>query len=88
MSGSQAVRRISAENDLDVGSLANYMAFRRSWQGIDWWDAAQDLQETGVDQSKVARDVFFSRIPFGLADRVDSGLLDRALRDTKLEPQC
>ena len=84
----EAVRRISAENDLDVGSLANYMAFRLSWQGINWWDAAQDLQETGADPSKVARDVFFRRFPFGLADKVDSGLLDRALRDTKLEPQC
>lgn len=74
-----AVRKISAENDLDVGSLANYMAFRLSWQGIDWWGAAQNLQNTGTDPWQTAHDVFFNRFPFELEDEVDSGLLRRAL---------
>lgn len=74
-----AVRKISAENDLDLGSLANYMAFRLSWQGIDWWGAAQNLQNTGTDPWQIAHDVFFNRFPFELEDEVDCGLLRRAL---------
>ena len=82
-----AVRRISAEEDLDVGSLANYMAFRLSWQGIDWWGAAQNLQKTGIDPWQVARDAFFRRFPFALDDQVDCGLLRRALRGNEHEQQ-
>lgn len=74
-----AVRKISAENNLDVGSLANYMAFRLSWQDIDWWGVAHNLQNTGPDPWQTAHDVFFNRFPFAIEDEVDCSLLRRAL---------
>ncbi|MCY4673264.1 MAG: hypothetical protein OXD43_05785 [Bacteroidetes bacterium] len=33
----QAVPKVAANNDVDVGFLANYMAFRLSAQGENWW---------------------------------------------------
>ena len=75
-----AVRRISAANDVDVGTLAHYMAFRLSWQGMDWWGAAQNLQEACADPGETARDVFLERFPFTLPDEVDRCLLRQALK--------
>ena len=75
-----AVRRISAANNVDVGTLADYMAFRLSWQGVDWWGAAQNLQEACADPWETARDVFLERFPFTLHDEVDRCLLRQALK--------
>lgn len=75
-----AVRRISAANNIDVGTLANYMAFRLSWENTDWWDAAQTLQEPCTDPWETARDVFLERFPFARQNEVDRGLLRQALK--------
>ena len=75
-----AIRRISAANNIDIGTLANYMAFRLSWENTDWWDAAQDLQEPCTDPWETVRDVFLERFPFALQDEVDRGLLRQALK--------
>ena len=75
-----AVLQISASNAVDVGALASYMAFRLSWQNIDWWDAAQSLQEPCADPWETARDVFLERFPFALDNQVDRGLLRQALK--------
>lgn len=74
------VLRISAANSVDVGTLANYMAFRLSSQGTDWWGAAQNLQRPCTDPWETVRDVFLERFPFALRDEVDRGLLRQALR--------
>lgn len=81
----QAVSHVAAKHAVDVGSLANYMAFRLSWQNIDWWGAAQDLQEKGPDPWQTVRDVFLKRFPFAIQDAVDSGLLHRALGGTEYD---
>lgn len=81
----QAVSHVAAKHVVDVGSLANYMAFRLSWQNIEWWGAAQSLQEKGPDPWQTASDVFFKRFPFAIEDAVDSGLLHRALGEIEYE---
>ena len=81
----QAVSNVAAKHAVDVGSLANYMAFRLSWQDIDWWGAAQNLQEKGPDPWQTARDVFFKRFPFAIQDAIESGLLHRALGGTEYD---
>lgn len=75
-----AVLQISAANAIDVGALASYMAFRLSWQDIDWWDAAQGLEEPCAGPWETARDVFLERFPFALDNEVDRGLLRQALK--------
>jgi len=73
------VPRIADQESVDLGALANYLAFRLSWQGINWWGAAANLQRTDQDPWMIARDIFFERFPFEQTDQIDRGLLERAL---------
>ena len=63
------VRRVASKRGVSVGALANYMAFRLSWQGLNWWGAAGNLQREDEDPWTVARDVFFERHPFSYRRR-------------------
>jgi transcriptional regulator with XRE-family HTH domain len=73
------VPRIAEQAHVGVGALANYMAFRLSWQGINWWGTAANLQADDGDPWVIARDVFIERFPFRLEDELDRALLDRVL---------
>ena len=73
------VRRVAKTGAVSVGALANYLAFRLSWQGLNWWGAATNLQRDDGDPWKVARDVFVERHPYRIDDEIDRALLDRAL---------
>lgn len=77
----QAVPSVAADNNLPIGALANYMAFRLSWQGINWWGAASNIQKGGDDPWAVARDVFLERFPFKVGSEIDRQLLERALQE-------
>lgn len=70
---------VAKEGDVSVGALANYMAFRLSWEGFNWWGAAANLQRNDSDPWKIARDVFVERHPYRIEDEIDRALLDRAL---------
>ncbi len=71
---------VAAGNGVDVGALANYLAFRLSWQGENWWGAATNLQPSGNDPWSTARDVFMERFPFEIDNELDKQLLSRALQ--------
>ena len=73
------VRRVATAGGVSVGALANYLAFRLSWQGVNWWGAAANLQQEDDDPWTVARDVFIERHPYRIDDEIDRTLLDRAL---------
>ena len=73
-----AARRVADMRDVSTGALVNYLAFALSWQGINWWGAAANLQRKS-DPWKVARDVFVERHPYRIDDEIDRALLDRAL---------
>jgi transcriptional regulator with XRE-family HTH domain/Zn-dependent peptidase ImmA (M78 family) len=74
-----AVPTIAAKNGVSVGALANYLAFRLSWQGVNWWGAAANLQADDGDPWAIARDVFVERFPYAIDNTLDRQLLDRAL---------
>ena len=73
------VRRVAKMRGVSVGTLANYLAFRLSWQRLNWWGAAANLQREDEDPWAVARDVFVERHPHRIDDEIDRSLLDRAL---------
>ncbi|MGF1627290.1 MAG: helix-turn-helix domain-containing protein [Alphaproteobacteria bacterium] len=73
------VPRIADENHVSVGALANYLAFRLSWQGVNWWGTAANLQTSDGDPWTIARDVFVERFPYDIDNELDRQLLDRAL---------
>jgi hypothetical protein len=65
---------------VDTGALANYLAFRLSWQDINWWGSAANLQRDGENPWQVARDVFLERFLFDVPSDLDRQLLQRALQ--------
>jgi transcriptional regulator with XRE-family HTH domain/Zn-dependent peptidase ImmA (M78 family) len=73
------VPTIAANSRVSVGALANYLAFRLSWQGLNWWGAAANLQADDGDPWTIARDVFIERFPYDIDNELDRQLLDRAL---------
>jgi Zn-dependent peptidase ImmA (M78 family) len=74
------VPEVAKKHHVDVGTLANYLAFRLSWQGINWWGAAANLQQSDENPWEVARDVFCERFSFDVHNDVDRQLLTRALQ--------
>ena len=76
----RVVPKVAVANDVDVGALANYLAFRLSWQGINWWGAAANLQAGDTDPYTIARDVFVERFPYEIDNELDCQLLNRALQ--------
>lgn len=73
------VPTIATKNGVSVGALANYLAFRLSWQGVNWWGTAANLQANDGDPWTIARDVFVERFPYDIDNELDRQLLDRAL---------
>lgn len=59
-----AVQRVAAVEDVPVDVLANYVAWRLSLQGINWWGVANHLQVTEPSPWKIARDVLLEKVDF------------------------
>lgn len=74
-----SVETVARKEGISVSHLANYMAFRLSLQGINWWGAANNLQEINNSPFNVVRDVFMRRFDFGRIDELSSKILKRAL---------
>jgi transcriptional regulator with XRE-family HTH domain/dephospho-CoA kinase/Zn-dependent peptidase ImmA (M78 family) len=77
-----AVGRVAKENQVPVDVLANYVAFRLSLQGINWWGAANNLQPDGTQMLRTPREVLL-----GHANLVQLNPIDRSLLLRALEPQ-
>ncbi|HMP06722.1 MAG TPA: XRE family transcriptional regulator [Lacipirellulaceae bacterium] len=75
------VPAVAKRANVPVGALANYMAFRLSLQDIDWWGAAQNLQDVSVDPWVIARDVLLQRAQLGRLHGLDRELFIRALTE-------
>lgn len=77
-----AVVAVAERESVPVDGLSNYMAFRLSLQGINWWGAATNLQKNGLGNPwRFARDELLKRIDFGLLAEVDQELLIKALAE-------
>lgn len=75
-----ALQEIAVQEKVSVGLLANYLAFRLSWQGESWWGAATNLQEKGNDPWTIVRDVFLERFSFKDVSPSDLQLIKQSLR--------
>jgi transcriptional regulator with XRE-family HTH domain len=74
-----AITEISSREHVDVGLFANYMAYRLSLQGVNWWGAATNLQLTGQHPWEMAKDILLHHARFDLLSEFDRDLLQRAL---------
>jgi hypothetical protein len=55
------VPEVAKQAGVDVAVLANYMAFRLSLQGENWWGTASNLQPKDEAPWAIARDVLLER---------------------------
>jgi len=75
-----SVKMIAARENVDSGSLANYIAFRlQVEQGINWWGTAQNLQNVVSDPFEIVKEIFLERVNLDLLSEPDKQLLIRAL---------
>lgn len=75
----QEVIRLAGERDIEVDALANYMAWRLSKEGDDWWGTAAGLQDDSNRAFVLAREMLISRVDWTQLDDDDSALLKAAL---------
>jgi ribosome-binding protein aMBF1 (putative translation factor) len=78
-----AVPRVARAEHIPVDLLANYMAYRLSLQGENWWGAAQNLQTNDGHPWQMARDFVLSRADFENVNPIDRELLLQALSETE-----
>ncbi len=77
------VPMIAESEDVDTGALANYLAYRLSLQGVNWWGTATNLQRDDSDPWGIARDWLAPRLNLNRLNDVDRQILMQAL--TKAE---
>lgn len=79
------VPRVARAEGVDVGALANYLAFRLVAQGQpSWWGAATNLQKGGIDPLPSARARALSHLNLTFLDDVERSALLRAIEGDPL----
>lgn len=79
-----AVVKVSKRERISVDILANYMAFRLSLQDINWWGAANNLQQDGSAMLCSPRGILLDHVDLSRLAPVDRNLLLRALEPVVL----
>lgn len=74
-----AVPQVARNAGVQVDALANYMAFRLSLDGANWWPTAAGLQAHGEEPHRIVRDILFERIDLTRLSQPDQQLLSQAL---------
>jgi hypothetical protein len=74
-----AVRMVADTEDIEIGALANYMAFRLSLQDVNWWGAATNLQSSDSNPWEIARDWLLPRLQLDRLIDIDRQILLQAL---------
>ena len=74
-----AVAQVSRDKHVPVDLLANYMAYRLSEQGENWWGAANNLQVCEPSPLNVAQDEFKKRVNLDILDDQDRRIIIKAL---------
>jgi hypothetical protein len=77
----KVVPKIAVREGVPIDSLANYLAFRLSSRGINWWPTAIGLQNTEIDPWQIARNVLFEYVDLSRLNEFDRNLLEQALMD-------
>lgn len=75
------VPAIASQEGVSTPALANYLAFRLSLQGENWWGAATNLQPQDENPWQQARDVLLEHINITRLKGIDRELLLLALSD-------
>lgn len=75
------VPRVAARHNVSAGALANYLAWRLSLQGVNWWGAATNLQSADENPWRTTRTFLMSKLEWSRISEPDRELLSRALEE-------
>ena len=75
------VPRVAEEAGVPADGLAEYVAYRLTEQGINWWGAATNIQDGGGKPWKVARDIALEKVDLARLNPTDRELLALALTE-------
>ncbi len=76
---SRAVTQVAAKENVRKDFLSNYMAFRLSFQGENWWSSAIKMQITEPDPFIIVADFLKEKIHMQKLSPIDFNLLDTAI---------
>lgn len=74
-----AVLKVAKANEIRPDLLANYLAFRLSREGKNWWPTAVSMQEAQINPWSLTRDFVASRIKWDALHGQDRTLMEQAL---------
>lgn len=75
----RAAAQVASRHHVHVGAFAQYLAWRLSLQGLDWWGTAHNLEPGGHDPYDLARDRLLSQIAVERLNPLDRSILLDAL---------
>ncbi len=73
--------KVAKDFNVNLGSLANHMAYRLAGQNENWWGAAGNLQVESKSPFGLGRDVLFEWVNLSRLNTFDRKLLLRALSE-------
>lgn len=77
-----ALPKVAKDFNVNLGSLANHMAFRLEEDtGAKWWGAARNLQTAGRNPFSIAREILLRNVNLSLLSPFDRELILRAISD-------
>lgn len=76
-----AVQKVAHKNGVRTDLLANYVAYRLSLEGQNWWGTASGLQEEGPDPWECVRDFVVGNLKWDALYGGDRQLLEQALQN-------
>jgi transcriptional regulator with XRE-family HTH domain len=79
------VQKVSTKHNVRVDLLANYLAYRLSLEGQNWWGTATRLQSTKTDPWQEIRDFVLGNLKWDILSDMERGLLSQALETQELE---
>jgi transcriptional regulator with XRE-family HTH domain len=76
-----ALPQVATEFNINLGALANHMAYRLAQQRENWWGAAHNLQAGSREPFDVAREILLQNTNLFRLSDFDRALLQRAIND-------
>ena len=75
------IPKVAEENEVLVGALAYYVAYRLGKKYPKLWAVARNLQPKEENSFNIARNIFIKRLPFYIENQIDKKILLQALAE-------
>jgi hypothetical protein len=75
------VPEVAQKFNVNVGSVANLMAYRLAQQNENWWGTANNLQQQTQNPFEISRELLLQHLNLSCLSAFDRELLQRALSD-------